>query len=102
MLDLVSQALEAAKRMCDQVPWQVVALTAAWMLRGGLQSIGRKRMEECEERYHVELLRTSSVPEGKLLGSIGEQVVGRHFKGVTIVRKSLRPDSLQCANQASP
>lgn len=103
LMDFVSQTLDAAKRVCDQVPWQVVALTAAWMLRGGLQSIGRKtkNSEESEEWYHVELLRTSAVPEGKLFGSIGEQIVGRHFKGVSIVRKSIRPDLLQCANQAS-
>lgn len=71
------------------------------MLRDGLLSIGTKPLEESEETYCAEILRDSSVAKGKLFGSLGEQVVGSHFKGITIIRKFKRPDSLQCFTQAS-
>lgn len=51
----------------------------------------QQNSEKSEERYYVELHRSSSVPKGNLSVDIGGQVVSRHFKGVTIVRQSIRP-----------
>jgi len=57
MLRLVSHILGSTKSVCDQIPWQVVALTAAWLLRGGFQSVGTKSLEEFEARYEMQVLR---------------------------------------------
>lgn len=90
MLKLLDKVLRATKGVCDQIPWQVVAFASAWVLRSGFQSVGTRSMEESEERYEVEVLRDPSIAKGPVFGGLGEQMVGRHFKGVTLVKKSSR------------
>ena len=55
------------------------------MLRGGLQTVGTKSMEEFEESSEMQLLRDPLIQKGWLSGSFGEQVVARHFKSVRLV-----------------
>lgn len=45
MLKSVSRFLGAIKRACDEIPWQVVALTTVWILRDGLQTFARSGAE---------------------------------------------------------
>lgn len=91
-MKFISRLLGTTKGVCDQVPWQIVALVAAWMLRSGLQSgfdsVGVRSVEGIEESYELEVLRDPSVSKGLFFGSFGEQVVGRHLHGVTIVKKT--------------
>ena len=67
--------------MCDEVPWQVVAITAAWILRDGLQSlaISAEQYAGSEALYDVEIrepfgrggavTKGSIVKKGKRLGT---------------------------------
>ena len=72
--------------MCDEVPWQVVAITAASIVRGGLQSLARlgEQYAASDELYEVEIrepfgrdkiggvTKGSIVKKGKRLGTAPE------------------------------
>ena len=92
VMNPLTQILKATKRVRHQVPWPIVALTAAWMLRGGLRSMGSKTVEASQERYHMQIVRdTENADETPFDKSIGEQAVRDRF--TVIVKKSRRPVS---------
>lgn len=90
VMNPLAQILKATKRVCHQVPWPIVALTAAWMLRGGLRSVGSKTVEASQEQYHMQIVRDTENADGTPFdNSIEEQAVGDRFN--VIVKKSRRP-----------
>ena len=91
IITFLSQTLHDSKSVCDQVSWQIVELITRRCYEVDCTVHRQQNSEQSEERYYVEFHRSSSVPKGNLSVDIGGQVVSRHFKGLTIVRKSIRP-----------
>ena len=59
-------------------------------LNNGIKSIGTDSMAHFEERYDLEVLQDPSVKPSVIWGRIGDQVVKRNFKGVTLVKRKRR------------
>lgn len=64
-----------------------------------VQSIGTHSMQEFEERYTVEVMQDAEVEPSKFWGLIGEQVVRRKFKGVTLVKRKVAAPPNQILQQ---
>lgn len=99
----LASILPQTRNKVKDVPWMPIAITVglgvlSQSLNNAIKSIGTESMATFEERYDLEVLQDPSVKPSVVWGHIGDQVVRRNLKGVTLVKRKRRineSDALQ-------
>ena len=86
-----ASVLPQTRDKVKDMPWMPIAVTLGLgFLGNSIKSIGTESMATFEERYDLELLQDPTVKPSAVWGHIGDQVVRRNFKGVTLVKRKRR------------
>lgn len=88
----LASVLPQTRDKVKDVPWMPIALTVGLgvlsdSLNNGIKSIGTDSMAAFEERYDLEVLQDPDVKSSAFWGHVGDQVVRRNFRGVTLVKR---------------